>query len=112
LVAAPSPLTTHNVLLTWTAPDGPCQVRRYDVWRATGSFPTLLSVLQNITQFKDITPTGINGTPPLTTFTDTSKLQNKTTYTYFVTDTSQVPNTTKQATSGPSNPPATIFVVF
>jgi hypothetical protein len=110
LLAAPSPLTTHNVLLTWTSP-GQCQVRRYDVWRATGSFPTLLSVLQNIQQFTDITPNGITGTPPLTTFTDTN-VKNKTTYTYFVTDTSQVPNTTKQATSGPSNPPATIFVVF
>src|SRR6266567_2887717 len=110
LKAAPFPTNTHQVLLTWTAA-GPCQVRRYDVWRATGSFPTLHSVLQNFQLFTDITPNGITGTPPVTTFTDID-VKNKTTYTYFVTDTSLVPNTTRQVTSGPSNPPATIFVVF
>jgi hypothetical protein len=115
LQATPSPLTTHNVLLTWIAPGSGqtpqsgqspafAQVRRYDVWRDTGSFPTLASVLANQSQFTLIGQ--VTGTPPATTFTDT-KLKNNTTYTYFVTDTNL-----QGVQSGPTNPPATIFVVF
>src|SRR6266568_5023620 len=101
----PRGLTAKNsnktVVLNWTAPGGPCQVRRYDVFRAQGNFPTLACALTTpaTCTFTDITPNGIKGTPPVTTFTDTSKLQNNTFYTYFVTETNA-----QGATSGASKP--------
>ena len=98
-------MSGKGVVLNWTPPEL-CQVVRYDVWRATGSFPTLQSVLENISLFTDLTKNGLNGTPPMTTFPDNSKLQNNTTYTYFVTD-----RNAQGATSGASDP-VTIFVTF
>jgi len=101
----PRGLTAKNsnktVVLNWTAPGGPCQVRRYDVQRAQGNFPTLACALTTpaTCTFTDITPKGINGTPPVTTFIDTSKLQNNTFYTYFVTETNA-----QGATSRASDP--------
>ncbi len=101
----PRGLTAKNsnktVVLNWTAPGGPCQVRRYDVFRAQGNFPTLACALTTpaTCTFTDITPNGIKGTPPVTAFTDTSKLQNNTFYTYFVTETNA-----QGATSGASKP--------
>jgi hypothetical protein len=104
----PTGLTTalsgHNVLLNWTAP-AQCQVRRYDVWRAVGSFRTSASVLANNALFTNITVNGINGTPPLTTFTDTN-VKNNTTYTYFLTDKN------KQGAQSGASAPSTIFVKF
>jgi hypothetical protein len=102
LMAAPSPLTTHQVLLTWTSP-GFGQVRRYDIWRAEGSFPTVASVIANHALFMNIG--NVKGTPPVTTFTDPN-VKNKTTYTYFVTETN------KQGVQSGASAPATIFVVF
>ena len=93
--------SNKTVVLNWTAPGGPCQVRRYDVQRAQGNFPTLACALTTpaTCTFTDITPKGINGTPPVTTFIDTSKLQNNTFYTYFVTETNA-----QGATSRASDP--------
>ncbi len=103
-------MSSKSVILNWTAPGGPCQVRRYDIWRATGSFPTLASVLAavaaNPNLFTDLTPKGLTGTPPVTTFTDNSKLQNNTTYTYFVTDTNA------QGATSRASDPKTILVRF
>ena len=100
--------SNKTVVLKWTAPGGPCQVRRYDVQRAQGNFPTLACALTTpaTCTFTDITPNGITGTPPKTTFTDNSKLQNNTFYTYFVTETNA-----QGATSGASNPKV-ILVLF
>jgi len=100
LIAA---VSSKSVVLNWTAPGPPCQVRRYDVWRATGSFPTLASVLAAVAAnpqlFTDITaPKGITGTPPVTTFTDPN-VKNNVTYTYFVTETNK-----QGAQSHPSDP--------
>jgi len=96
-------VSSKSVVLNWTAPGPPCQVRRYDVWRATGSFPTLASVLAAVAAnpqlFTDITaPKGITGTPPVTTFTDPN-VKNNVTYTYFVTETNK-----QGAQSHPSDP--------
>jgi len=95
------------VVLNWTAPGGPCPARRYDIWRATGSFPTLASVVAavkaNPALFTDLTPNGLNGAPPSTTFTDSNVSPNP--YTYFVTE-----NNNQGAPSGPSDPPATVTV--
>ncbi len=100
LIAA---VSSKSVVLNWTAPGPPCQVRRYDVWRATGSFPALASVLAAVAAnpqlFTDITaPKGITGTPPVTTFTDPN-VKNNVTYTYFVTETNK-----QGAQSHPSDP--------
>jgi len=92
----------HTVVLNWSAP-GDCQVQAYHIWRAQGTFTTPPSVIKNSSVFKHIGD--VSGTPPLTTFTDT-KVQNKTTYTYFVTD-----GNTHGAQSGASGT-ATIFVSF
>jgi hypothetical protein len=107
LTAVPLPTNTHQVLLNWNPP-GQCQIRRYDVWRAVGSFTTSASVFANRALFTNITTNGINGTPPLTTFTDTN-VKNNTTYTYFVTDKNK-----QGAQSGPSaaSPMSTITVKF
>jgi hypothetical protein len=97
-------LSGHNVVLNWSPPGG-CQIRRYDIWRATGFFPTPASVFANFAQFSTCPTCKVTGTPPLTTFTDTN-VKNNTTYTYFVTDKNK-----QGAQSGPSGP-ATIFVKF
>jgi len=94
----------RSVVLNWTAPDFG-QVRRYDIWRAVGSFPTHLLVGQNVSLFTLIKTLNGNGTPPSTTFTDTN-VKNKTTYTYFVTQT------TKQGVQSGASDPKTIFVEF
>jgi hypothetical protein len=97
----------HNVVVNWTSP-GQCQVTRYDVWRAVGSFTKLADVLQavkaNPALFTDLTPKGLSAAPPWT-FKDTT-VKNNTTYTYFVTD-----KNTQGALSGASDP-ATIVVKF
>jgi hypothetical protein len=82
------------VPLTWSPP-GFGQIRRYDVWRAVGSFPTRQQLLSNLSKFTDIKT--LTGKPPATTFTDPS-VKNGVTYTYFVTDTNK-----QGAQSGPSN---------
>jgi hypothetical protein len=92
----------HNVVLTWSPP-GDCQVQTYHIWRAQGTFTTPPSVIKNSSLFKHIGD--VSGTPPSPTFTDT-KVQNKTTYTYFVTD-----GNTHGAESGASGT-ATIPVSF
>ena len=93
----------HTVVLNWTAPEG-CQVQRYDIWRAEGTFTTPPSVVKNSALFKHIG--AVTGTPPLTTFTDNSKLKNNTTYTYFVTDTN------KQAAQSGASGTFTVSVSF
>jgi len=92
----------HTVVLKWTGPEL-CQVRRYDIWRAVGSFPTLSSVLANINSFSSIKT--LTGTPPSPTSTD-NNVKNKTTYTYFVTDTN------KQGATSVASAPASVSVVF
>ena len=93
---------SHNVVVTWTPP-GFGQIRKYFVWRAVGSFPTLQSVLANFSAFSNIKT--LTGNPPTNAYTDTT-VKNKTTYTYFVTDANK-----PGAQSGPSTP-VTITVVF
>ena len=87
------------VVLNWKTPGGPCQIRRYDIWRATGNFPTLNDVRANIKLFTKIGNNAPPPTPPSTMFTDSGKLQNNTFYTYFVTETNA-----QGATSRASNP--------
>jgi hypothetical protein len=84
-----------------TVPGPPCQVRRYDIWRAQGNFPTIKSVVQALNANpKLFTNIGNNvppptqcptlmlpATTPCTTFTDNSQLQNNAYYTYFVKET-------------------------
>jgi len=94
--------SAHNVVVSWTGPEL-CQVRRYDIWRAVGFFPTLSAVGANINSFAKIKT--LTGAPPSTTFTDTN-IKNKTTYTYFVTDSN------KQGATSRASVPTTIFVVF
>ena len=104
----------HNVVLSWTPPEFG-QVRRYDVWRAVGSFPTRASIVQGIKAnsklFTNLTaPNGITPVPPaktpITTKTDMN-VKNNTTYTYFVTQTNN-----KGVQSEASDPPTTITVKF
>jgi hypothetical protein len=97
-------MSGHSVLLNWMAPEN-CQIVRYDVWRATGSFPTLQSVIANSGAFSDISGKTLTGTPPSKTFTD-STVKNNTTYTYFVTDKN------KQGAESSASAPVTIFVKF
>ena len=93
---------SHTVVLNWAAPSFG-QIRNYYVWKATGSFPTLQSVIANLSNFSQIKT--LTGAPPLTTYTDKS-VKNKTTYTYFVTDSNKL-----TVQSGPSTP-VVITVVF
>src|SRR5260370_27126302 len=105
--SAPSAsMSGKSVVLNWTPPGGPCQVRRYDVWRAQGSFPTLKSVLANFALFSNIGHNVPPPTPPSTTFPDNSKLQNNTIYTYFVTDTDA------QGATSRASDPVTVLVTF
>lgn len=68
----------HNTVLNWSPP-GFGRIRTYYIWRANTTngpiSPTNLPT--NIGK--------VSGTPPVTTFTDSFKIQNKQTYTYFVT---------------------------
>ncbi len=73
------------------------QIRRFDVYRAVGSFPTHQQVLLNLSKFTDI-KTLNTGTPPPSTYTDPN-VKNGVTYTYFVTETNL-----QGATSGESDP--------
>ena len=84
-----------SIPLTWTAP-GFGQIRKYQVWRAVGSFPTAQQVLANFNKFSVIKT--LTGTPPSTSYTDPN-VKNKTTYTYVVTDANK-----QGAQSEPSNP--------
>lgn len=94
---------SKTVVLNWTSP-GFGQVREYDIWRAVGSFTTFASAVANQASFQMVGK--VTGAPPATTFTDESKLQNKTTYTYFVTQ-----KNAQGVLSPPSNSVA-VFVVF
>ena len=93
---------SHTVVLNW-APPAFGQIRNYYVWRATGSFTTLESVLANLSAFSQIKK--LSGSPPVTTYTDKS-VKTKTTYTYFVTDSNAL-----TVQSGPSTP-AVVSVIF
>ena len=73
-----------TVPLTWNAP-GYGQIRSYTVWRATGSFPTSLLVLQNFSAFKKVQTVSNGPNAPAPTFTTDTTVKNGTTYTYFVT---------------------------
>lgn len=73
------------------------QIRRFDLYRAVGSFPTHQQVLLNLSKFTDI-KTLNTGTPPPSTYTDPN-VKNGVTYTYFVTETNK-----QGATSGESDP--------
>jgi len=86
-----------GIPLTWSGPDFG-QIRSYTVWRATGSFTTMKSVVTNILKFQQV---GLlnTGTPPTPQFIDTFQLKSSTTYTYFVTD-SNLPGAKSKA-SGP-----------
>jgi hypothetical protein len=84
-----------SVPLAWTPPSFG-QIRKYQVWRALGSFPTAQQVLLNFSKFSIIKT--LSGAPPTTFYTDSS-VKNTTTYTYVVTDTNK-----QGVQSGPSNP--------
>ncbi|HTG61592.1 MAG TPA: hypothetical protein VMG63_19555, partial [Terriglobia bacterium] len=106
-IGQPAPNTflenAKSVPLTWTAPSFG-QTRRYEVWRAVGSFPTRSAVLAaveaNPKLFSIIPPPNgtITGTPPQT-FTVDPNVKNGVTYTYFVTDKNK-----QGAQSGASDP--------
>jgi hypothetical protein len=70
-----------SVSLSWTAPNFG-QVRTYAIWRAVGSFPAPSDILANRNLFTQVGT--VSGTPPSTTFTDTTTAYQ--TYTYFVTE--------------------------
>ena len=72
----------RSVPLTWTPP-GFGQIRKYNVWRAVGSFATTQQVQSNLSKFSIIKT--LTGTPPVSSFIDPN-VKNNTTYTYFVTD--------------------------
>ncbi|HEV2388114.1 MAG TPA: hypothetical protein VGS20_12755 [Candidatus Acidoferrales bacterium] len=95
-------MSGHFVVLKWTAPAFG-QVRKYTIWRATGSFPTPALVVANSALFTNIGT--VSGTPPSPTFTDMS-VKNNVTYTYFVTDTN------KQGVQSGASAPRTILVSF
>jgi hypothetical protein len=110
-------LSGHFVGLNWSSPEFG-QIRRYDVWRAVGTFSTLqsiqLALKTNPSVFKQLTPNGITPVPPattpVTTFTDTG-VKNNTTYTYFITATTKAtPANPQGVQSAPSDPP-TVFNV-
>jgi len=112
-------LSGHNVVLNWSAPEFG-QIRRYDVWRAVGSFISVQAIRQavkaNPSLFTKLTPNGINpvlpATIPATTFTDTN-VKNNTTYTYFITATTKLtPANPQGVQSGPSDPPTVFNVKF
>jgi hypothetical protein len=96
---------SKTVVLNWMPP-GFGQIRTYYIWRANTTngpiSPTNLPA--NIGK--------VTGTPPLTTFTDSSKLMNKNTYTYFVTSALGAESGKNSGNqSGPSNM-VPITVVF
>jgi hypothetical protein len=88
-------MSGHSVALTWASLGQPCQVIRYDVWRAVGLINSITGA--NYSLFTNLTkPNGLTGTPPAPNFTD-SNVKNNTTYTYFVTATNK-----QGVQSGPS----------
>jgi hypothetical protein len=96
------PAGTHTVLLNWSAPSF-TQVRKYNVYRATGSFPTAANVAANSSMFSNIGQ--VSGAPPATKFVDAT-VKNNTTYTYFITDVN------KPGVQSGASDPVTIFVKF
>jgi hypothetical protein len=68
---------TRTVILNWSAP-GFGQIRTYLVYRLLGSFDPTTNPLTNAQQIAKL-----QGTPPATTYAD-STMKNNTTYTYFV----------------------------
>jgi hypothetical protein len=104
VVSSGTPVENGKTIpLAWKSP-GFSQIRNYFVWRAVGNFPTLASVQANLNSFSIIKT--LTGTPPVATFTDTSKLNNHTTYTYFVTDGN------KQGAKSGASTPIAVTVVF
>jgi hypothetical protein len=83
-----------SVPLTWTPPPFG-QIRKYYVWKAVGSFPTLQLVMSNFSKFTNVKT--LTGTPPSTSYIDPD-VKNNTTYTYFVTDANK-----QGVNSAPSN---------
>src|SRR5215469_3901072 len=67
----------HNVVLNWTPPDFG-RIRTYLIWRANTTNGPISSTNLPVNIGK------VTGTPPLTTFTDTTD-KNGNTYTYFLT---------------------------
>jgi len=92
-----------SVNLTWSA-SGFGQVRKYSIWRAVGSFPTIDKVVANRALFTQIKT--LSGTPPPTTLLDNNNIKNNTTYTYFVTSTN------KQGVQSAPSAPTPITVKF
>jgi hypothetical protein len=93
-----------SVPLTWSPPSFG-QIREYDVWRATGTFSTLASIVAavklNPTLFANISAPLVGKTkttPPTASFIDPN-VRSNTTYTYFITDKNK-----QGATSGASTP--------
>ena len=94
-----------SVPLTWTPPAFG-QVRRYDIWRATGSFPTLQCAVANPPTCAFSIIKTLTGTPPSTTYPDPN-VKSNTTYTYFVTEQNK-----QGIESSASTPPLQVFVKF
>lgn len=76
-------VVNKSVVLTWKKPSFG-QIRTFYIFRLTGAFNenTSPSILATATQVGKVSSTS---GPPSTTFTDKTKIMNKTTYTYFVT---------------------------
>jgi len=91
-----------GVPLTWT-PAGFGQIRKYYVWRATGSFPTAQLVLLNFSKFSNLKT--LTGAPPSPSYID-SNVKNNTTYTYFVTEAN------KQGVQSEPSSPVVVTVKF
>jgi hypothetical protein len=96
---------SKTVVLTWTPP-GFGQIRTYYIWRANTTNGPISATNLPVNVGK------VTGTPPALTFTDSSKLMNKNTYTYFVTSALGADSGKNSGNqSGPSNMVA-ITVVF
>jgi len=88
---------SKSVPLTWHPPTFG-QTREYNVWRATGSFPTPASANANSQLFTKIQTIPINSLVTSPTYTD-GNVRSNTTYTYFITDKNKL-----NAVSGASAP--------
>jgi len=95
-------MSGHNVVLNWNPPEFG-QMRTYTVWRAVGSFTSSASLYANRALFTTIG--SVSGTPPKTTFPD-STVKNNTTYTYFVVETNA------KGVQSEASSPVTITVKF
>jgi hypothetical protein len=94
-----------SVPLTWTGTSFP-QVRRYDIWRATGSFSSLQCAVTAPPSCAFSIIKTLTGTPPSPTYTDPN-VKSNTTYTYFVTEKNKL-----GVESTASTPPLQVFVKF